>query len=133
MQETSAWHENPISKEVVDAAYKIHSKLGPGLLESVYEVILAFELRQRGLQVIRQVPVPVFWEGISFEEGFRLDLLVENKVIVEVKSIESVAPVHKKQLLTHLRLLDKKLGILINFNEEVIRNGISRVVNGLEE
>ena len=124
-------HENPISKEIVDAAFKIHTKLGPGLLESVYEVILAYELRKRGLQVERQLPVPVVWDDIQFDEGYRLDLMVEGKVIVEVKSIESVERVHKKQLLTHLRLMDKRLGLLINFNEELIRDGISRIANGL--
>jgi len=125
--------ENPISQQIVDAAYQIHKTLGPGLLESVYEVVLAYELRKRGLKVERQLPVPVVYDGICFEEGYRLDLLVEGKVIVEIKSIEAVTPVHKKQLLTYLRLLDKRLGLLINFNEELIRNGISRVVNGLED
>jgi GxxExxY protein len=125
--------ENPISKEIVDAAFKIHTKLGPGLLESVYEVILAHELRKRGLNVQRQLLVPVVWDDIQFEEGYRLDLMVEDKVLVEVKSIEAIEKVHKKQLLTYLRLMDKRLGILINFNEELIRDGISRVVNGLEE
>ena len=125
-------HENPISKEIVDAAFKIHTKLGPGLLESVYEAILAHELRKRGLRVQRQLPVPIIWEDVQFEEGYRLDLMVEDKVLIEIKSVEAVAPVHKKQLLTYLRLMDKRLGILINFNEELIRDGISRVVNGLE-
>ena len=126
-------HENEIAKEIVDAAFKVHTRLGPGLLESVYEVTLAYELKQRGLQVVRQLPVPLIYEGICFEEGYRLDLIVEDKVIVDVKSIDAVHPVHKKQVLTHLRLMDKRLGLLINFNEELIRNGISRVVNGLEE
>jgi len=125
--------ENPISQQIVDAAYQIHRTLGPGLLESVYEVVLAYELRKRGLKVERQLPVQVVYDGICFEEGYRLDLLVEDKVIVEIKSIETLTPVHKKQLLTYLRLLDKRLGLLINFNEELIRNGISRVVNGLED
>jgi len=124
--------ENPISQQIVDAAYQIHKTLGPGLLESVYEVVLAYELRKRGLKVERQLPVQVVYDGICFEEGYRLDLLVEGKVIVEIKSILTLTPVHKKQLLTYLRLLDKRLGLLINFNEELIRNGISRVVNGLE-
>jgi GxxExxY protein len=106
--------------------------LGPGLLESVYEAILAHELRKRGLRVQRQLPVPIIWEDVQFEEGYRLDLMVEDKVLIEIKSVEAVAPVHKKQLLTYLRLMDKRLGILINFNEELIRDGISRVVNGLE-
>ena len=125
--------ENPISQQIVDAAYQIHRTLGPGLLEWVYEVVLAYELRKRGLKVERQLPVQVVYDGICFEEGYRLDLLVEGKVIVEIKSIETFTPVHKKQLLTYLRLLDKRLGLLINFNEELIRNGISRVVNGLED
>ncbi len=125
--------ENTLSKEIVDSAYKIHTTLGPGLLESVYEVVLAHELRSRGLAVERQVVVPICYEGILFEEGFRLDLLVEKKVIVEIKSVEKVSGAHKKQLLTYLRLTSCKLGLLINFNEEVIRTGITRVVNGLEE
>jgi GxxExxY protein len=133
MVAASDLHENPISKEIVDAAYKIHTKLGPGLLESVYEVILAYELRNRGLRVQRQLPIPIDWDEIKFEEGYRLDLLVEDKVLVEVKSVESIDRVHKKQLLTYLRLMDKRLGLLINFNDELIRDGISRVANGLEE
>ena len=125
--------ENPISKEVVDAAYKIHTTLGPGLLESVYEVTMAYELRKRGLNVVRQMPVPLIYEDISFEEGYRLDLLVEDKVIVEIKSIDEIHPIHKRQLLTYLRLQDKRLGLLINFNEDLIRDGITRIVNRLEE
>lgn len=125
--------ENQIAKEVVDAAYKIHITLGPGLLESIYERILSYELRKRHLQVEQQVSVRVEYDGVQFEEGYRLDLLVKGKVIVEVKSIEQVANVHKKQVLTYLRLTGKRLGLLINFNEEVIRTGITRIVNGLEE
>jgi GxxExxY protein len=125
--------ENEIAKIVVDAAYQIHQALGPGLLESVYEVILAHELRKRGLIVERQTPVSIVWDNIRFEEGFRADLLVEDKVIVELKSKEQVIPVDKKQVLTHLRLTDKRLGLLINFGEELIKNGISRIVNGLDE
>jgi GxxExxY protein len=123
--------ENEIATQVVDAAFKIHTTLGPGLLETVYEVVLAHELQKRGLRVERQVPIPIAWEGIKFNEGFRADLIVEGKVIVELKSIETVAPVHKKQVLTHLRLMNLKLGLLINFGEELIKNGISRIVNGL--
>ncbi|MBU4185101.1 MAG: GxxExxY protein [Proteobacteria bacterium] len=123
--------ENEIAKEIVDAAYHVHRKLGPGLLESVYEVILAHELKKRGMKVERQVPVAIVFDGIKFDEGFRADLIVENKVIVELKSVEKILPVHKKQLLTYLRLADKKLGLLINFGSELIRDGISRVVNGL--
>lgn len=126
-------NENEIAREIVDAAYQIHRKLGPGLLESVYETVLVFDLEKRGLNVQRQVPVPIVYEGISFNEGYRADLIVENKVIVELKSVETVAPVHKKQLLTYLRLADKRLGLLINFGAELIRDGISRVVNGLKE
>ena len=123
--------ENEVAKIIVDSAYHVHRKLGPGLLESVYEVILAHELMKRGLKVERQVSVAIVFEGIKFDEGFRADIIVEDKVIVELKSIEKVMPVHKKQLLTYLRLDDKRLGLLINFGSELIRNGISRVVNGL--
>jgi GxxExxY protein len=124
-------NKNEISKKIVDAAYQIHRKLGPGLLESVYETVLVFDLEKRGLNVERQVPVPVVYEAVSFNEGYRADLIVENKVIVELKSVETIAPVHKKQLLTYLRLADKRLGLLINFGSELIRDGISRVVNRL--
>jgi GxxExxY protein len=117
----------------VDAAYRLHVNVGPGLLESAYEAALAYELEQLGLRVVRQQAIPFVYKGIRIEAGYRLDLLVENKVIVEVKSIEAVAPVHKKQLLTHLRLADKRLGLLINFNVALIKDGITRVVNGLEE
>jgi GxxExxY protein len=123
--------ENEIAKEVVDAAYKVHTRLGPGLLESVYEIVLAHELKQRGLAATRQVPVPIQYDSIVFEEGFRADIIVEDMVILELKSVESVARVHKKQVLTYLRLADKRLGLLINFGEELIKTGITRVVNGL--
>jgi GxxExxY protein len=125
--------ENEIATQIVDAAFKLHTKIGPGLLESVYEVLLAHELSTRGLKVARQLSVPVIYEGIQFEHGYQLDLLVEDKVIVEIKSIEQVIGIHKKQLLTYLKLADKRLGLLINFNVELIKTGISRVVNGLEE
>jgi len=123
--------ENEIAKIIVDVAFQIHKRLGPGLLESVYEVILAHELKKRGLRVKRQVPVPIVFDEIKFDEGFRADLIVEEKVIVELKSVEKVSRVHKKQLLTYLRLADKRLGLLINFGAGLIRDGISRVVNGL--
>jgi GxxExxY protein len=123
--------ENEIVKEIVDIAYKIHTRLGPGLLESVYEVVLAYELEQRGLRVVRQQPIAVVYESIHLEEGFRADLIVEDKVIIELKSVEAVHPVHKKQLLTYLRLANKHLGLLINFGAFLIKDGISRVVNGL--
>ena len=125
--------ENEIAKEIVDAAYQIHHQLGPGLLESVYEIILAYELRRRGFDVLRQVPVPIVWQNLRFDEGFRADLLVGNQVLVELKSKEKVNPVDKKQVLTHLRLTGKRLGLLINFGEELIKHGISRVVNGLPD
>jgi GxxExxY protein len=123
--------ENEIAKEIVDAAFQIHKRLGPGLLESVYEIVLAHELKKRGFRVKRQVPVAIVYDDIKFDEGFRADLIIKDKVIVELKSVENVIPVHKKQLLTYLRLADKRLGLLINFGAELIRDGISRVVNGL--
>ncbi len=125
--------ENEIAKIIVDAVFQIHKRLGPGLLETVYEVVLAHALKRRGLKVKRQVPVAIVFDGIKFDEGFRVDLIVEEKVIVELKSVEKVVPVHKKQLLTYLRLADKRLGLLINFGAELIRDGVSRVVNGLKE
>ncbi len=126
-------HENEIAKIIVDVAFHIHQRLGPGLLESVYEAVMLYELRKRGLQAENQVPIPVVWDEVKLDVGFRADLLVERRVIVELKSVEAVAPVHKKQLLTHLRLADCRLGLLINFNVELIKNGISRVVNRLPE
>jgi GxxExxY protein len=123
--------ENEIATAVVDAAFKIHTTLGPGLLESVYEAVLDFELQRRGLQVARQIGLPVNYEGVKLELGFRIDLIINNKLIIEVKSVESLAPVHKKQLLTYLRLTDLRLGLLINFNVERIKDGIQRVVNRL--
>ena len=124
-------HENEILGIILDAAMKIHQTLGPGLLESVYEVILAHELESRGLRVARQVPIPVIYEGVHLGEGFRADLVVEGKVIVELKSIEQVAPVLKKQLLKYLRLCGMHLGILINFNVNLLKDGFHRVVDKL--
>ena len=123
--------ENEIAREIVDAAYKIHTTLGPGLLESVYETVLSTELRKRGLDVERQQAIPVVYEGERVDLGFRADLVVEKKVIVEIKSVEAVNPVHHKQLLTYLRLADKRLGLLINFNVALIKQGIKRIVNRL--
>ncbi len=125
--------ENDIATQIVDAAYKIHTTLGPGLLESVYEAVMAEEPARRRLRVVRQQAIPVVYENVHLEVGFRADLIVEGKVIIEIKSVEAIAPVHKKQLLTYLRLADKRLGILINFDVELIRDGISRVVNRLKE
>jgi GxxExxY protein len=123
--------ENEIAKMVVDAAFQVHTRLGPGLLESVYERVLAYELEKRGLQVVRQQSVAVVYDGLVFDEGFRADLIVEDKVILELKSVEAILPVHKKQLWTYLRLTEKRLGLLINFGSALIKNGITRVVNGL--
>ncbi len=125
--------ENRIAKEIVDASFNIHLSLGPGLLESVYEVVLAHELVKRGLYVERQKAISIQYNGLVFDEGFRADIVVERLVIVELKSVENIAPVHKKQLLTYLRLTNKKLGLLINFGSALIKNGIFRIVNGLEE
>jgi len=122
--------ENEIATIIVDACFKVHMALGPGLLESVYETALSHELAKRGLLVRRQQAIAFVYDGIQFDEGFRADLIVEDKVIVELKSVEKVAPVHKKQLLTYLRLSDKKLGLLINFGENLIKDGISRVIYG---
>jgi GxxExxY protein len=124
-------HENEISKVIVDCSIKIHKTLGPGLFESVYETALDYELKKLGLFVLTQVAIPVVYETIKLEAGFRADIIVENKVIVEIKSIETIAPVHKKQLLTYLRLSNKKLGLLINFNVELLKDGITRIVNNL--
>ncbi|TVR84533.1 MAG: GxxExxY protein [Saprospirales bacterium] len=123
--------ENHISKIVVNTAYDIHVKLGPGLLESVYEEIMFFELTKQGLKVEKQKAVPVIWDNLKMELGFRADLIVENKVIVELKSVEALAPVHPKQLLTYLKITGLKLGLLINFNEKLIKDGITRIVNNL--
>jgi GxxExxY protein len=123
--------ENELSAIIVDTCFKIHKKLGPGLLESVYEEILSYELTQLNLEVKRQKGIPVIWEGIFMDIGFRTDLIVENKVIIEIKSVESISPVFKKIVLTYLKLTDIKLGLLVNFNVELIKNGISRIVNHL--
>jgi GxxExxY protein len=122
--------ENEIATQIVDAAYKIHKQFDPGLLESVYEALLAAELEKRGLKTVSQQAIPVVYEQIRVEIGFRADLIVENKVIIEVKSVEALANVHKKQLLTYLRLTDKRLGLLINFNVEILKGNIVRVING---
>jgi GxxExxY protein len=125
--------ENSVAKAVVDAAFAVHTTLGPGLLESVYETVLAHEIRKRGLTLVQQAPIGVVYDGIKIDEGFRADLIVEDVLVVELKSVEIVLPVHKKQLLTYLKLTGKKLGLLINFNETLIKNGITRVVNGLKD
>jgi GxxExxY protein len=125
--------ENQIAKEVVDAAVKIHSELGPGLLESVYDVVLASELDRRGLRVERQVPIPIEYQGLRIDEGFRADIIVDGKVILELKSVEQLAKVHHKQLFTYLKLADKRLGLLLNFGAELMKDGIKRIANGMEQ
>src|SRR5437588_10749665 len=126
-------HENEIAKTVLDASFVVHTKLGPGLLESVYEVVLAHELRKAGIFVERQKPMPITYDGILFEEGYRADLLIESKVI-ELKSVAALSAVHSKQVLTQLRLSGLRLGLLINFGEAHLKNGIKRIINGqLEE
>jgi GxxExxY protein len=125
--------ENEVSREIVDAALKIHKAVGPGLYESVYETLLEYELQKRGLHVARQWPIPVVYDGLKLADGFRCDLIVENLVIVEIKSVEALAPVHFTQVLTYLRFADRRLGILVNFNVELLKEGLRRVVNKLPE
>ena len=125
--------ENDIGRIVVDSAVRLHKELGPGLLETVYDVILADQLRKRGLRVERQVSVAIEFHGVKFEEGFRADIIVEDKVILELKSVESTTRAHKKQVLTYLRLTGLKLGYLLNFGEALMKDGISRILNGVVE
>ena len=122
-----------IATTVIDKAFHIHKELGPGLLESVYEVVLAKALETAGFQVERQKSIPIEYAGFRFDEGFRADLLVDGKLLIELKSVEKLAPVHGKQLLTYLRLLDLPLGLLINFGAETFRQGIRRIVNNHQE
>ena len=123
-------NENEIGTIVVEESIALHRSLGPGLLESVYEVILMHRLRKRGLNVERQVPIPIEYDGIKFNEGFRADLIVEKTVLLELKSIEAINNAHKKQLLTYLKLTRMKLGYLLNFGDELMKNGITRTING---
>jgi GxxExxY protein len=124
-------HENEIAKIVLDICFEIHRKLGPGLLESVYEEILCYELAQRGLSFTRQQPLPVYWKGIKMEIGFRTDVIVEEKLIVELKSVENMSPVFPKVVLTYLRMTKLKLALLLNFHEVLFKDGITRLVNSL--
>ena len=119
---------NRLAREIVDASYRLHTKIGPGLLESVYETILSHELNRKGINFTRQQPVPIIYDGIQFDEGFRADIIVENMIILELKSVEKISRTHKKQLLTYLKLTGMRLGLLINFGEALIKDGISRVV-----
>ncbi|MEI6778301.1 MAG: GxxExxY protein [Chloroflexales bacterium] len=123
--------ENEIAKQIVDSAYHIHSRFGPGLLESAYQAMLAHELRKRGLRVECEKPIPLVYDEVVLELGYRADMLVEDLVLVELKAVEQTAPVHKRQLLTYLKLADKRLGLLINFGTALIKDGIHRVANGL--
>ena len=125
--------ENEIGSVVVDSAIAVHRALGPGLLETVYEVVLAHELLKRGLRVERQVSIAIEYGGVTFDEGFRADIVVENKVVLELKSVEKTTAVHRKQIQTYLRLSGRKLGFLLNFGEALMKNGITRAVNGLQD
>lgn len=125
--------ENQIASIIFDVSRRILDDLGPGLLEKTYEMILVYELEKRGLRVISQVSLPVEYDGLVLEDAYRLDILVEDKVIVELKAVESILPIHKAQLLTYLKLTGKKLGLLINFDVEYMGKGFIRIVNGLED
>jgi len=125
-------HENDIGTEIVEASIDIHRELGPGLMETVYEVVLAHELKQRGLQVERQVPVSIEYRGIRFNEGFRADAIINDRVLIELKSVKIITAAHRKQIHTYLRLTNLKLGYLLNFGEALMKSGIVRAVNGLK-
>jgi len=125
--------ENEIGTIVLEAAIAVHQELGPGLLETVYETVLAKELQNRGLRVARQISVPIEYKGMKFDEGFRADIIIADRVILELKSVERVSAAHKKQVQTYLRLTGCKLGYLLNFGEALMKSGITRCVNGLEE
>ena len=126
-------NENEIGTIVVDTAVSVHREFGPGLLKTVYEIVLCHELQDRGLTVDRQVPIAIHYKGIRFDEGFRADIIVEGKVIIELKSVSRVTESHKKQVQTYLKLTGLKLGYLLNFGEALMRSGITRCVNGLED
>ena len=125
--------KNDLTYEIINCAYEVHSFLGPGLLESVYQRALVHELRLRGFNVISEIPIDIEYKGINVGDHLRLDILVDEEVIVELKSVENVLPVHKKQLLTYLKLLDLHVGLLINFNVSMLREGITRIVNNYED
>jgi len=133
MEQSKNHTENSVAKIIVDVAFQIHKKLGPGLLESAYQTIMVDELKKRGLDVKSEVIMPVIYDDVVIENGYRADIIVEDLVIIELKSVEKIAYVHKKQLLTYLKLSNYKLGLLINFGAPLIKLGIKRVVNGLEE
>jgi GxxExxY protein len=124
---------NEITGTVIDTAINIHRKLGPGLFESVYRKVLGYELRKRGFDLLEEYPIPVVWDNVKMDIGFRVDLIVCRMVILELKPVEAITPIHKKQLLTYLRLADMRLGLLINFGQELLKDGIYRIVNDLPE
>ena len=130
-QGSQSFTENQLSKIIFDCALKVHRTLGPGLLESSYEECLCYELKKSGLRIIKQKPLPLIYEGVKLEIGYRVDILVENKVIIEIKAVEALNDIHLAQVLTYLKLSSCKLGLLINFNVTLIKNGIKRVVNNL--
>ena len=123
--------ENEIGTKIIASAIMVHRKLGPGLLENIYEIILSYELKKQGFNVTRQKPIPISYDGMVFNEAYKADIIVDDKVLIELKSVELIKPVHKKQLLTYLKLTKYKLGYLINFNEILLKNGITRIVNNL--
>ncbi len=123
--------ENELSRIIVDLCLKIHRRLGPGLLESVYEEVLCYELSKMGIPIRRQAGIPVEYDGLKMDLGFRADIIVDNKVVIELKSVEKVLDVHKKQLLTYLKLANCKLGLLVNFNSALLKDGITRIANNL--
>ncbi|MEN6575085.1 MAG: GxxExxY protein [Phycisphaerales bacterium] len=125
--------ENELGTIIVESAIGVHRELGPGLLESVYEIALVYELQKRGLKAERQVPIPIRYKGIQFDEGFRADIFVDDRVIVELKSVEKTSAVHRKQIQTYVRLAEQKLGYLLNFGEALMKDGITHAGNGLEE
>ena len=122
--------ENEIATKIIGASIEVHKQLGPGLLESTYESCLIYELKELGLEVKHQLALPVVYKGVKLDAGYRIDMLVENKVIIEIKSVEALADIHTAQLLTYLKLKDLKLGLLINFNEVLLKNGIRMILNG---
>ncbi|MEI9920009.1 MAG: GxxExxY protein [Bacteroidota bacterium] len=124
-------NENELSYKIIGVAFKLHSQLGPGLLESAYESAFAFDLLNEGLEVRRQYPISFIYKGIKLESAYRVDLMIDDKVLIEMKSVEALAPVHYAQTLTYLRLADKRLALLINFNEKSLKSGIHRIVNNL--
>ncbi|MBG43340.1 MAG: GxxExxY protein [Aequorivita sp.] len=122
--------ENEISSKIIGASIEVHKQLGPGLLESTYEICLAHELKLMGLEVKQQIPLPVIYKDVKLNAGYRIDMIVENKVIIEIKSVDALAPIHTAQILTYLKLKDLKLGLLINFNEIKVIDGLKRIING---